>query len=235
MENNYVVHPGVILKEHLDALSLTQKELSVKIGVSTTIINEIIKGKRGVNASLASKLETVFNLPAKYWLGIQSDYDLAMTEKRVQKTLLGDDLVETGYTAQDIVNRFICYEQASVESDEFYEPSLTNLKLQKLLYFAQKEFIKIGLVLFNTAIKRWEYGPVVPTIYRKYKDSDRIIATPEKNEPLPDEIENRLKAVYLRYNKYATSYLVTLSHKEKSWLNTKPNQTITPEIIRAFL
>ena len=46
MGNNYAIHVGVMLKEHLEAVGLTQKELCARIEVSTTIINEIIKGKR---------------------------------------------------------------------------------------------------------------------------------------------------------------------------------------------
>lgn len=40
MGTNYAIHVGVIVKEHLDALGLTQKELCARIEVSTTIINE---------------------------------------------------------------------------------------------------------------------------------------------------------------------------------------------------
>ena len=138
METNYAIHVGVMLKEHLEAVGLTQKELCARIEVSTTIINEIIKGKRNMNATLANKLVDVFGLPAKYWMGIQADYDLARESKEVKHFIVGDNLLDMGYSAQEVADRFICYEREECDANRYYEPSLTHLKLQKLLFFAQK-------------------------------------------------------------------------------------------------
>lgn len=74
---NYVVHPGVFLREEMVALKISQKELSKRISVNKTIINEVINGKRRINGELAVKLETVLYSPAKYWLNLQAIYDEA--------------------------------------------------------------------------------------------------------------------------------------------------------------
>lgn len=235
MAINYAIHPGQILKEHLEAVSMTQKELALSIGVSTTIINEIIKGKRDVNATLATKLQEVFSLSAKYWLNIQSDFDLAKISTEKKRLITGSDLFRKGYSAQSISDRFICYELEKTVADKIFEPTLTNLKLQKLLYFAQKEFIKKGEILFDDKIKRWAYGPVVPTVYNKYKDSNKVITSPSSSDPLDEQSEKLLRSVYNKYDRYTAAYLVNLSHKEKSWINTPQNGTITPEVIRDYL
>lgn len=235
MGTNYAIHVGVILKDHLDALGLTQKELCERIEVSTTVINELIKGKRNMNANLANKLADVFGLPAKYWMGIQADYDLAKESIDVKHLITGDDLLEAGYTAQDIADRFICYEREECKADKYYEPSLTHLKLQKLLYFAQKEFVKRGIILFKNPIKHWTYGPVVFSVYNRYKSSSNIIVEPVKESVLVEDIEKILKSVYNKYKKYTASYLVSLTHKEKTWINTSTDEIITPEMIRDSL
>ena len=82
---NYTVHPGILLKEEIEALNLTQKEVAEKAGVSKTIINEVIKGKRGINAELAVRLESVLESPARFWLNAQSLYDETMARAKLQQ------------------------------------------------------------------------------------------------------------------------------------------------------
>ena len=235
MGTNYVVHVGVILKEHLEDLGITQKELCERINVSTTIINEIIKGKRNMNANLATKLVDIFGLPAKYWMGIQADYDLARESKEEKHFIMGDNLLEMGYSAQEIADRFICYEREECNANRYYEPSLTHLKLQKLLFFAQKEFIKIGMILFKNPIKHWTYGPVVSVVYNRYRTTKDVIKEPVTENVLAADVEKMLRYVYNKYKKYTAAHLVDLSHKEKVWVNTQKDEIITPEMIRDSL
>lgn len=85
LKPNYAVHPGVLLKEELDALHLTQKAAAEKAGVSKTVINEVIKGKRGISAELAVKLESVVESPARFWLNAQSIYDEIMARVKLRQ------------------------------------------------------------------------------------------------------------------------------------------------------
>lgn len=82
---NYAVHPGVLLKEELEALHLTQKAAAEKAGVSKTVINEVIKGKRGISAELAVKLESAVESPARFWLNAQSVYDEIMARVKLHQ------------------------------------------------------------------------------------------------------------------------------------------------------
>ena len=81
---NYAVHPGILLQEEIEALNLTQK-VAEKAGVSKTIINEVIKGKRGINAELAVRLESVLESSARFWLNAQSLYDETMARAKLQQ------------------------------------------------------------------------------------------------------------------------------------------------------
>jgi len=68
------------------------------------------------------------------------------------------------YTALDIAKYFITL--ANPETEDF----ITNLKLQKLLYYAQGFHLALfGKPLFRESLEAWQYGPVVPEIYRIYK------------------------------------------------------------------
>lgn len=73
--------PGRILKEEfLDGFSLTQAELSKRTGMPRSTINEIIKGKRPINAETAVTLGMFFGMSAQFWLNLQSQYDLHRVE-----------------------------------------------------------------------------------------------------------------------------------------------------------
>ena len=74
------VHPGVYLKELLDELALSQYRLAKDIGVPAMRINYIIKGKRPVTAELALRLGKYFGQNPRYWLNLQSRYDMDIAE-----------------------------------------------------------------------------------------------------------------------------------------------------------
>ena len=74
------VHPGAYFKELLDELKLSQYRLAKDLGVPAMRINYVINGKRPVNAELALRLGRYFNQEARYWINLQSRYDMDVTE-----------------------------------------------------------------------------------------------------------------------------------------------------------
>lgn len=73
-------HPGELIKDELGARNLTQTKLAESIGVSLSLLNEIIKGKRGVNTEMALLLEAALDIPADLLLNLQSDYNMQMAK-----------------------------------------------------------------------------------------------------------------------------------------------------------
>ena len=70
------------------------------------------------------------------------------------------------YTAELIAKWFI-NEQYVTERDEHF--GLTNLRLQKLLYYAQGVYLAMkGIVLFNDEFVKWSHGPAIPELYSHY-------------------------------------------------------------------
>ncbi len=71
------VHPGeVLLEEFLKPLGLSQTRLAQAIGVPPRRINEIVLEKRRITADTALRLARYFGTSARFWLGLQADYDL---------------------------------------------------------------------------------------------------------------------------------------------------------------
>lgn len=82
------VHPGeVLLEEFLHPMGLSQYRLAKDIGVPPRRINEIVHGKRAVTADTALRLARYFRTSARFWLNLQTQYDLD-----VQSDILGDRL-----------------------------------------------------------------------------------------------------------------------------------------------
>lgn len=79
---NYCLHPGEFLKDDLKMLKMSQKTLAKTSGFSTTVINEVIKGKRKVNADMAIKFEEIIGEPASFWMDAQRNYDLFVAKHK---------------------------------------------------------------------------------------------------------------------------------------------------------
>ncbi len=77
------VHPGEILHQRfLAPLGITQVELAEHIGVPVQRINEIVRGKRGVTPESAWLLSQAFGTTPRFWMNLQSNYELARTRPR---------------------------------------------------------------------------------------------------------------------------------------------------------
>ncbi len=71
------IHPGeVLMEEFLIPLAISAYRLSKDIGIPQTRISEIVKGKRRITADTALRLSQYFGNSAKFWLGMQDDYDI---------------------------------------------------------------------------------------------------------------------------------------------------------------
>jgi addiction module HigA family antidote len=71
------IHPGeILLEEFLNPLEISAYRLSKDIGIPQTRVSEIIKGNRRISADTALRLSKYFGNSAKFWLGLQDDFDL---------------------------------------------------------------------------------------------------------------------------------------------------------------
>lgn len=73
-------HPGELIRDESEECGLTQAALAKSIGVSPSLINEIVKGKRAVSTELALLIEASLDIPANLLLNLQSDYNMEMAK-----------------------------------------------------------------------------------------------------------------------------------------------------------
>ena len=71
------IHPGeILIEEFLKPLEITAYRISKDTEIPQTRISQIIKGKRRITADTALRLSSYFGNSAKFWLGLQDDYDI---------------------------------------------------------------------------------------------------------------------------------------------------------------
>jgi addiction module HigA family antidote len=79
------IHPGEILSEEfLKPLNISQYRLAKDISVPARRINEIVHGKRSITANTALRLSRYFGLSERFWLNLQSRYDLETEKDRLK-------------------------------------------------------------------------------------------------------------------------------------------------------
>ena len=69
-------HPGEVLLDELKARGMSQKKLAEATGITASVINETIKGKRSVSLNMAVALDKVLGIPADFWMNLQTQYNL---------------------------------------------------------------------------------------------------------------------------------------------------------------
>lgn len=200
------IHPGVYIQSELDFLGMTQKELALRTGIPAPNLNSIINGKRGITPAIAQKLSSVLtDYSIEHWLRLQAKFELGNKEKSSAMV----------YPAMQIAHKVV------LRTDTSLGDAITNLKLQKLLYYLQGHFLgKLGRPLFQEPIEAWRLGPVVPIVYHNYKIfGETAIPKPVADDQvvLNDAEEELFEEVYTYYNRYSASALVTMTHEEEPW------------------
>jgi uncharacterized phage-associated protein len=134
-------------------------------------------------------------------------------------------------TAHEIARYFVSI--VDEEAGDF----ISNLKLQKLLYYAQGGFLAVyDKPLFPEAIKAWEHGPVVPQVYHAYKKFGARPITVETVdlELYAPDIREVLDEVNSVYGQFTAGKLREMTHQEPPWRDTPLNEVITHEKLKAF-
>jgi uncharacterized phage-associated protein len=134
-----------------------------------------------------------------------------------------------------------CYDVAQyflAKADEDAGDLMSNLKLQKLVYYAQGfAFALLDTPLFPQCIEAWIHGPVVPALYHEYKNygTDAIPSPRELDFSKYDqETRHLLDEVYAVYGQFAAWKLRNMTHQEPPWCMTPAGQEITHDALRAY-
>ena len=71
-----LIHPGEMIKDEIEYRGLSQRKLTEQMGISPTLLNEILNGKRSVSTEYALLFEAALGIDAEIWIRLQADYDM---------------------------------------------------------------------------------------------------------------------------------------------------------------
>lgn len=122
------------------------------------------------------------------------------------------------YDARVVAQWFLAWTQLEDEA------ALSNLKLQKLLYYAQGHYMAShdGKALFSDEIQAWAHGPVVPAVYHQYKQfgSGPIgVASDFDFDLIDDDAGSLLTAVWDAFGSRTAWKLREMTHQESPWVS----------------
>lgn len=120
--------------------------------------------------------------------------------------------------------------------------SISNLKLQKLLYFVQAQFlVTLGKPAFHEDIEAWDFGPVVPVLYQYFKiwgnaEIPRVVAKGAENKIYAAD-QRTIDEILEQCAPYTASVLVDITHNQDPWINAYEkycNNIITKDAIKEY-
>jgi len=136
-------------------------------------------------------------------------------------------------TCFDVANYFL-----TKNDDEEAGELISNLKLQKLVYYAQGFHLAMfDEPLFGESIEAWTHGPVIPDLYHVYKScSYGPIPLPEDFDlsSIPREKKEFLDEVFEVFGQYSALKLRDMTHEEPPWRDTPSGGVISHELMRDY-
>lgn len=122
--------------------------------------------------------------------------------------------------------------------DEDCGDVITNLKAQKLAYYAQGvSYAVLKKPLFDDDFEAWLHGPVIPSLYNKLKkfgNSQIIIEDDEDDSMFSNKQLDVIIRTYRTFGQYSAWKLRDMTHAETPWKNTKRDQVISKDLIKEY-
>lgn len=245
------------IKKIRQKYGLTQKEYALVIGVGEVTVHRFEKGAIQTDAvdsimKLSNNPDNMFFLLLQNRKNIsESLYSLLLKRIKELQTLKKHALVDINKfdldvlefeeesaidIAKNIINIYNAKVDELVHNYDIVPEYITNLKLQKLLYFVQAICLMIfGKKAFPEKILAWSYGPVVNEVYQQYKQNHANEINSELN------VKNVSSGLYKIINEVVNCYgsieankLIAFTHEEEPWINTEINKEIDIDLIKNY-
>ena len=82
------IHPGeILLEDFMKPMGITARQLAADIDVSPSRISEIVHGRRPITADTALRLGLFFSMEPRFWINLQSEYDMRVVRRNLEKEI----------------------------------------------------------------------------------------------------------------------------------------------------
>ena len=245
------------IKEIRKKYGLTQKEYAFIIGVGEITIHRFEKG--AIQTEAVDSIMRLSNNPNNMYLLLLKNknnittslYESTLNKVQELMTLKRHELIDINVfdtdllsfkeenaidVAENIIKIYNEKVDRLVKEYNIVPEYITNLKLQKLLYYVQAISLQVfEKIAFKEKIIAWSYGPVVNEVYQKYKENhSNEIKTEEKVKKLSSGLEKVINEVIDSYGSMEANKLIDFTHEEEPWKNTEINKEIKTDIIKEY-
>lgn len=232
------------IKNLLNKYELSKRDLSRLLGWGEITVTRYINTGITPNKEYSDRLKSLENPNSLLQLIKSNGHVLTDSTREALiakvKTLLGYNQESPEITYRIVADYFLS------KIDPEAGTSITNLKLQKLVYYAQSWSLAYhNKTMFNSRLEAWVHGPVIAELYQQYKDCGYCCIQPvdDFDETLLVEQEKSiLDMVWKVYGKYDAKCLERLTHEEDPWMIARKGLAITErstmpistEVMRTF-
>ena len=236
---------------------LTQKEYALVIGLGEVTIHRLEKGSIQTEAvdsimKLSNDPDNMFFLLLQNRKNIsESLYNDLLKRIKELQTLKQHALIDINKfnlddlefeeasvldTAQNIINIYNSKVDDLVNNYGIIPEYITNLKLQKLLYYVQAICLKIfDKKAFPEKILAWSYGPVVNEVYQQYKHNHSGEINSESSvKKISSGLYKIIDEVVNCYGSIEANKLIDFTHEEEPWIKTEINKEIDIDLIKNY-
>lgn len=245
------------IKKIRQKYDLTQKEYALVIGVGEVTVHRFEKG--AIQTEAVDSIMKLSNDPDNMaFLLLQnrknigeSLYDSLLKRIKELQVLKKHALVDISKfdldvlefeeasaidVAKNIINIYNAKVDELANNYDIVPEYITNLKLQKLLYFVQAICLMIfDKKAFPEKILAWSYGPVVNEVYQQYKQNHASKINSESNvKNISSGLYKIVEEVINSYGLFEANKLIDLTHEEEPWINTEINKEIRIDLIKNY-
>ena len=245
------------IKEIRKKYNLTQKDYASIIGVGEITVHRFEKGS--IQTEAVDSIMRLSNNPNNMYLLLLKNknnittslYESTLNKVQELMTLKRHELIDINVfdtdllsfkeenaidVAENIIKIYNEKVDRLVKEYNIVPEYITNLKLQKLLYYVQAINLQVfEKIAFKEKIIAWSYGPVVNEVYQKYKENhSNEIKTEEKVKKLSSGLEKVINEVIDSYGSMEANKLIDFTHEEEPWKNTEINKEIKTDIIKDY-
>ena len=245
------------IKKIREKYGLNQKDYALVIGVGEITVHRFEKG--AIQTEAVDSIMRLSNDPDNmYFLLLQNKKNINESlyntvSKKIKKlqTLKRHCLIDINKfrvdnlefkeenvldVAKNIINIYNTKVDELVSNYDIVPEYITNLKLQKLLYYVQAICLMVfNKKAFSSKILAWSYGPVVSEVYNKYKENHASGIKSEKSvRKVSTGLYKIIDEVVNSYGSMDATKLIDFTHEEEPWLETEINKEINIDLIKRY-